>query len=151
MQCKRPWFDSWVGKIPRRTDRLPTPVFLGFPGGSVGKESACNVGDLGSIPGLERSSGGGHGYLLQYSCLENLHGQRSLVGYSPWACKELDMTEILSIAQHSSFWVVEGRRRIRDVERSFDQTNVGWPGKFIPSWEFTVTEADAQPPFSLQP
>ena len=71
MQCKRPWFDSWVGKIPRRTDRLPTPVFLGFPGGSVGKESACNVGDLGSIPGLERSSGGGHGNPLQCSCLEN--------------------------------------------------------------------------------
>ena len=38
-------------------DRLPTPVFLGFPGGSAGKESACNVGDLGSIPGLGRSPG----------------------------------------------------------------------------------------------
>ena len=42
------------------------------------------MGDLGSIPGLGRSSGGGHGKLLQYSCLENPHGQRSLVGYSPW-------------------------------------------------------------------
>ena len=40
-------------------------------GGSDGKESTCNVGDLGSIPGLERSPGGGHGKLLQYSCLEN--------------------------------------------------------------------------------
>ena len=39
---------------------LPTPVFLGFPGGSAGKESACNVGDLGLIPGLRRSSGEGH-------------------------------------------------------------------------------------------
>ena len=46
---------------PQRRDRLPTPVFLGFPGGSDGKESACNVGDLGSIPGLGRSPGGGHG------------------------------------------------------------------------------------------
>ena len=46
---------------PQRRDRLPTPVFLGFPGGSEGKESACNVGDLGSIPGLGRSPGGGHG------------------------------------------------------------------------------------------
>ena len=46
-----PQFDSWVGKIPWRRDRLPTPVFLGFPGGSAGKESACNVGDLGSTPG----------------------------------------------------------------------------------------------------
>ena len=48
-------------------DRLPIPVFLGFPGGSAGKESACNVGDLGSIPELGRSPGGGHGTPLQYS------------------------------------------------------------------------------------
>ena len=44
---------------------------MGFPGGSVGKESACNVKNLGSIPGLGRSPGGGHGYPFQYSCLEN--------------------------------------------------------------------------------
>ena len=43
----------WVRKIPWRRDRLPTPVFLGFPGGSTGKESACNEGDPGLIPGLE--------------------------------------------------------------------------------------------------
>ena len=43
----------------------------GFPGGSVGKESACNAGDLGSIPGLGRFPGEGKGYPLQYSCLEN--------------------------------------------------------------------------------
>ena len=46
-------------KIPWRRDRLCTPVFLGFPGGSDSKDSACNVGDLGSIPGLERSPGKG--------------------------------------------------------------------------------------------
>ena len=51
----------------------------------------------GSIPGLGRSPGGGHGNPLQYSGLENLHGQRSLVGYNPWGCKESDMTERLSI------------------------------------------------------
>ena len=51
--------------------RLPTPVFLGFPGGSHGKESACSVGDVGLIPGLGRSPGEGNGYLLQYSELEN--------------------------------------------------------------------------------
>ena len=45
--------------------------YLGFPGGSAGKESACNVGDLGSIPGLGRSPGEGKGYPLQYSGLEN--------------------------------------------------------------------------------
>ena len=48
-----PQFISWVRKIPRRRDRLPTPVFLGFPGGLAGKDSACSVGDLGSIPRLE--------------------------------------------------------------------------------------------------
>ena len=52
-------------------DRLPTPVFLGFPCGSAGKKSVCNVGDLGSIPGLGRSPGEGNGYPLQYSRLEN--------------------------------------------------------------------------------
>ena len=53
---------------------------MGFPGGSQGKESAFNEGDLGSIPGLRRSPGEGHGNPLQYSCLENPHGQRSLAG-----------------------------------------------------------------------
>ena len=66
-------------------------VVKGFPGGSDGKESACNAGDLGSTPGLGRSLGGGYGNSLQYSCLEKLHGQRSLVGYSPWGRKESDM------------------------------------------------------------
>ena len=71
LQCRRFQFDSWVRKAPWRRDRLPTPVFLGFPGGSDGRESACSAGDLGSIPGSERSPGGGNGNLLQYSCLEN--------------------------------------------------------------------------------
>ena len=65
------WFISWVGKIPCRRDRLPTPVFLVFPCGSAGKESACSVGDLGSIPGLGKSPGEGKVYPLQYSGLEN--------------------------------------------------------------------------------
>ena len=54
-----------------------------YCGGSDGKESACTVGDLGSIPGLGRSPGGGHGNPLQYSWLKNPYGQRSLVGCSP--------------------------------------------------------------------
>ena len=70
-----------------------TTTTLGFPGGSDGIESICNAGDLGLIPGLGRSPGGGHGNPLQYSCLENPHGQRSLVGYRPWCGKELDMTD----------------------------------------------------------
>ena len=52
-------------------DGLSTPVFLGFPGGSAGKESACSEGNLGSIPGLGRSPGEGNIYPLQYSGLEN--------------------------------------------------------------------------------
>ena len=54
--------------------------------------------DLGSIPGLGRSPGGGNGYPLQHSCLENPHGQRSLAGYSSWGRKESDTTEQLSTA-----------------------------------------------------
>ena len=49
--------------------------------------------DLGSTPGLGRSPGGGHGNPHQYSCLENPHGQRKLVGYSPWGHKKSDMTK----------------------------------------------------------
>ena len=71
-----------------------------FSGGSDSKESACNEGDLGSIPGLGRSPGGGRGNPLQYSCLENPHGQRSLEGWSMGS--QIDMTERLSTAQHPS-------------------------------------------------
>ena len=64
----------------------------GFPGGSDGKESACNAGDPGSIPESGRPSGEGSGYAHQYSCLEDSM-DRSLVGCSPWGCKELNMTK----------------------------------------------------------
>jgi len=66
---------------------------LVFPVGSDGEESACNAGDLGSIPGLGRSPGGEHDNPLQYSFLEHPHEQRSLAGYSPWSHKELDTIE----------------------------------------------------------
>ena len=56
---------------PLAKDRLPSPVFLGFPSGSADKESACNAGDLGSIPGLGRCPGEGTIYPLQFSSLEN--------------------------------------------------------------------------------
>ena len=99
LQCRRLQFDYWIGQIPWRRERLPTPVFwpeefhrlcspwgckesemterlslsisLSFPSGSYSKESACNAGDLGSVPGLRNSSGEGNGNPLQYSCLEN--------------------------------------------------------------------------------
>ena len=97
LQRRRPRFDprNRPGIVWRRyslslcwrRDRLHTPVFLGFPCGLGGKESACNVGDLGSIPGLGRSPGEGKGYPLQYSAL----------AWRSWGRKELDMTERLSL------------------------------------------------------
>ena len=74
----------------------PGLTHQGFPGGSVSKESACNVGDMGLILALGKSPGGGHGNVLQYLCLENHHEQRSLVGCSPWDHKESDMSKQLS-------------------------------------------------------
>ena len=71
LQCKTDQFDYGVGKICWRMDGLPTIVFLGFPCGSAGKESAYIAGNLGSSPGLGRSPGEGKGYPLQYSGLEN--------------------------------------------------------------------------------
>ena len=79
---------SWIGEIPWRVDRLSTPVFLGFPGGSAGKECACNVGDLGSIPGLGRTPGEGDGCPLQCSGLEN---SMDCIVYG--VAKRRDMTE----------------------------------------------------------
>ena len=72
----------------------------GFPGGLDDKESACNVGDQGSIPGSGRSPGEGNGNPLQYSCLENPMDGGRLAGYSPWDCKESGITEWL----HFSFF-----------------------------------------------
>ena len=66
-------------------------LFMGFPGGSDSKASAYNAGDPGSIPRSGRS-GEGNGNPLQYSWPGKSHGQRSLIGYSPWGHKESDMT-----------------------------------------------------------
>ena len=85
-------------ELPLEKGDAPTAVFLGFPGSSDGKESACDLGDLGSMSGSGRSPGGGRGNPLQCSFLENPHGQRSLAGYSPWGRKESETTERLSRA-----------------------------------------------------
>ena len=68
-------------------------VYNGFPGGSVVKNLPVDAGNIGSVPGLGRSPGGGNGNPLQYFCLENRHGQSSLVDYSPWGHKESDKIE----------------------------------------------------------
>ena len=72
---------------------LPSIAFIGLLWWLSGKESACNAGDLDSILGLGRTPRGGNGNTLQYSCLENPHGQRSLKGYSSYGHKELDTIE----------------------------------------------------------
>ena len=75
---------SWV-KGPRAlcTISAISYEFIGLAHWLSGKESACNTGDEGLIPGWGRSLEGRHSNPLQYSCLENPHGQRSLAGYSP--------------------------------------------------------------------
>ena len=121
----RPQFDPWDRKFPWRKDRLPTPVFLGVPGVSDGKESACNEGDLGLIPRSGRSPGGVHGNPLQYSCLENPHGQGSLAGYSPWAHKELDMTERISFELfNNSIYIITLKRHSVQFSCSFASDSV---------------------------
>ena len=70
--------------------------FLSFPGGSDGKESAYNTGDLGVIPGLGRSPGEGNGYSLQYSCLENSMDRGAWLATVHGVTKELNMTEQLN-------------------------------------------------------
>ena len=70
---------------------------MGFAGGSDGKEFTGKAGYLGSMPGLRDSTARGHGNPLQYSCLENPHEERSLVGNCSWGCKGPDMTEQLAL------------------------------------------------------
>ena len=84
-------FLGWDDLLERR-DRPPTPVFLGVPGGSAGKESACNVGDLGLVPGLGRSPGEGNGYPLQYS------GQENSMDCTVHGVTESDVTELISLS-----------------------------------------------------
>ena len=91
-EFRRPQFDPWVGKISWRRDKLPTPVFLGFPCGSAGKESACNARDLSSIPGLERSPCRTERQPTPVFWPGEFHGL-----YSPWGRKESETTEQLSL------------------------------------------------------
>ena len=80
-------------KIPWRRDRLPTPIFLDFPGGLDGKESACSAGDLGSIPKLGRSPGEGNDNPRQYSSLENPMDRVAWWATVHGGHKDLDTTE----------------------------------------------------------
>ena len=95
---------------------------MGFPGGMEGKESACNVGDLGSVPGLGRSPGEENGNPLNsHSCLGESYGQRSLLGYSPWGNRESGTTEWVALSQPPFRGLTESRFRHRypDYKYSF--------------------------------
>ena len=95
---KRLGFNPSVRKIPWRRDSLPSPVFLGFPGGLGGKESACNAGDLGSSVGWEDPLEKGmstHPSILAW----RIPWTEELAGYSPWGPKELDTTEQFSLSK----------------------------------------------------
>ena len=112
-----------------RRDRLPTPVFLGFPGGSAGKESNCNAGDLGLIPGLGISPGGGH---ATHSSI--------LAGRTPWTeepgglqsmgLQESDMTERLSPAQHLPLYRKTNKQKLGGHTRTVHSGGV-WGDSFF--------------------
>ena len=84
--------------------------FGGSPGGSDGKESTCNAGNPGSIPGLEKSPGEGHGYPLQHSRPGVFHGQRSLGYHSPWGRKQSDTAEQVTLTFTSDTVPLESAR-----------------------------------------
>ena len=90
---------------------------LAFPGSLDGKESGFNTGDLGSIPGQGGSPGEGNGNSLQYSCLENPPGQRSLAGYgySPWGHKESARTERLTHTPPQRWGGLEPKQKISNA------------------------------------
>ena len=92
----------------------------------MSKESTCNVGDagdMGSVPGSGRSLGGGHGNPLQYSCLENPHGQRSLAGYSPQGHKGLDTTE-MTYHYHGTLLSIAPRITLTFSEQIYPRLNM---------------------------
>ena len=85
------WLDGIANSMDTNLSKLQE---IGLPRWLVVKNPPANSGHTGSIPRLGRSPGEGHGNPLQYSCLENPHGQRSLGGSSPEGCTESDMTEM---------------------------------------------------------
>ena len=93
---KCPSIDDWVKKL------FYIYMYIGFPGGSDSKEFACGAGELGLIPGLRTSPWRRERLPTPVSLPGKFHGERSLVGYSPWDPKELDTTEWLTL----SFFII---------------------------------------------
>ena len=89
---RRPWFNSWIGTLCWRRDGLPTLVFLGFPWGTAGKES-LQCGRPEFNPWVRKIPWRRKWQPTPVFLRGKFHGQRSLVGYSPWGRQELDRTE----------------------------------------------------------
>ena len=109
-------------------------IYLGFPGASDGKESACSVGDLGLIPGLGKSPEEGPGNPLQYSRLENPHGQRSLAGYSLWGGRVwVSNTHVVYSAPFSpkSFFIPGSRPGHRITVSHYVSSGPSWLWQFL--------------------
>ena len=108
LEISHSFLQSWFGTERCTPFTLHTKGTQGVSGGASGKESTCKTGDMGPIPGSGRSSGGGHGNPLQYSCLENpmdrgawwatVHGVTKSQEWSNWACMQAS-------THLSSFWV----------------------------------------------
>ena len=98
------WFHR-LGSTSFRLIKINRPTMTTFKlniQGSSGKESACNAGDASLIPGSVRSPGERNGNSL-WHCGKS-YGQRSLVGYSPWGCKELDMSKLWEMVKDREVW-----------------------------------------------
>ena len=110
-----PWLAPFWWELSVTIDLFASPLqhSWSFPGGSDGKESACNAGDPGLITGSGRFPAEGNDNPLQCSCLENAHGQRRLMDYSPWGRKESDMTELrmFSLSFFAKKWWCHVRRK----------------------------------------
>ena len=128
--------------IPWRRDRLPMPVFLDFPCGSAGKESACNVGDLSSIPGLGRSPGEWEWLPTPVFWPGEFHGL-----YSPWRRRQWHPTPVLlpGKSMDGEAWkaavhgVAEGRARLSDFTFTFHFHD--WRRKWHPTPVFLPGES----------
>ena len=133
--------ETLIMKIRWRRDRLPTPVFLGFPGGSAGKESACNAGDHGSILGLGRSPGKGKVYPLQYSDLEKSMNPMESMGLQrvrhDWAtftslhsmCPKPDVSFITVVRFHQcsdQSWLINQEITDINIREEEEKKNVLW-------------------------
>ena len=122
---------SWVRKIPGRRERLPTPVFLGFPCGSAGKESAHNVGDPECNPWVGKIPWRRERLTTPVFWPGEFHGL-----YSPWGCKKSDVTELLSLHSLTSL----SGSRVKNLPGGYT-----WDVQYL-GWEDTLKEEMATCP-----